>query len=83
MPAASVNRTTTFVVVPVQPARMLSGSMSSLNVYVIESPSSIVPTVAPPLAVWMSVAVGTVLSTVTVKPVCVRTLALLSVEVSE
>ena len=48
----------------------------------IVSPSSTRPAVAPPLAVWMSLAVGAVLSTVTVKPVWSRLLALLSVEVS-
>ena len=43
---------------------------------------SIRPTVAPPLVVWMSDAMGAVLSTVAVKPVWRRLLPALSVEVS-
>ncbi len=46
------------------------------------SPRSGRLTIAPPLTAWTSVAVGTVLSTVTVKPVWSRLLALLSIDVS-
>ena len=76
----SFRRSTTFVDAPFQPARMVAGSMASLNVHVIVSPSSAFPLVPPTLlVVWMSEPVGAVLSMVNVVDATVLTVPIPSV----
>ena len=67
-PPPFVRRTVTVVEAPVQVARIRFGSIGSLKVNVAASPASALPAVAPPFAVWMSDAVGTVLSRVALNP---------------
>ena len=80
-PVAFATRSTTFVEEPVHPASTVWGSMTSEKVRVMVSPSSGRPA-TPAFVVCTLVAVGLVLSTVTVNPLVVpllpaRSLALM------